>query len=134
MRTIRISEEVWQEIAKRGVFGETPDDVLRRVFELESRANTYNRTGTRIKTRSKTKRAKNRLSPRFEDNHLILEFANGVSKSFPLPEKSNKDEINNVTYDVMQFVQENGGTPWQINAGRKALTDARYHIYGRVYR
>ena len=34
MRTIRISEKVWDEIAKRGKFGETPDDVLRRVFNL----------------------------------------------------------------------------------------------------
>ena len=35
MRTIRISEEVWDEIAKRGVFGETPDIVLRRIFGLD---------------------------------------------------------------------------------------------------
>ena len=29
MRTIRISDEVWQEIAQRGKFGETEDDVAR---------------------------------------------------------------------------------------------------------
>jgi hypothetical protein len=34
MRTIRISEEVWNEIAKLGKFGETPDDVLRRAFKI----------------------------------------------------------------------------------------------------
>jgi hypothetical protein len=34
MRTIRISEEVWNEIAKRGKFGETPDDVLKGVFNI----------------------------------------------------------------------------------------------------
>jgi len=28
MKTIRISDEVWAEIAKRGKFGETEDDVL----------------------------------------------------------------------------------------------------------
>ena len=34
MRTIRISDAVWQEIAERGKFGETPNMVLERVFGL----------------------------------------------------------------------------------------------------
>jgi len=34
MRTIRISEQVYKEIAKRGEFGETPNDVLERVFKI----------------------------------------------------------------------------------------------------
>ena len=34
MRTIEVSDPVWQEIATRGKFGETEDDVLRRVFEI----------------------------------------------------------------------------------------------------
>ena len=34
MRTIRISEQVYKEIAKRGKFGETPNDVLERVFKI----------------------------------------------------------------------------------------------------
>ena len=34
MRHIKLSEEVWQKIAERGQFGETEDDVLRRVFDL----------------------------------------------------------------------------------------------------
>ena len=34
MRTIRISEQVYGEIAKRGKFGETPNDVLERVFKI----------------------------------------------------------------------------------------------------
>lgn len=36
MRTIRISEEVWNAIAERGKFGESEDDVLRRVFNIDS--------------------------------------------------------------------------------------------------
>ena len=32
--TSRLALEVYHEISKRGVFGETVDDVLRRVFEL----------------------------------------------------------------------------------------------------
>ena len=34
---IRISGEVWDEIARLGEFGETPDDVLRRFFRLPKR-------------------------------------------------------------------------------------------------
>jgi len=35
IKTIRISEKVYGEIAKRGKFGETPNDVLERVFHIE---------------------------------------------------------------------------------------------------
>ena len=35
MKTIRISEDVWNAMAERGKFGETPDDVLRRVFAIK---------------------------------------------------------------------------------------------------
>jgi len=33
-KMIRVSWAVYEEIARRGVFGETPDMVMRRVFEL----------------------------------------------------------------------------------------------------
>ena len=136
MRTVRISEEVWKEIAKLGAFGETVDDVLRRVFNIKSNRTIQDKTipKTRDKSRIRTRKAKYRLSSIFEDDNLILEFSNGVSEKFPLPEKWDKDEISNVTYNVMQFIKENGGTQGQINAGRKALTDAGYHIHGPVSR
>lgn len=35
-KSIKISQEVWDEIAKRGSFGESEDTVLRRVFGLSS--------------------------------------------------------------------------------------------------
>ena len=34
MRTIRISQDVWNAMAEQGKFGDTPDDVLRKVFNL----------------------------------------------------------------------------------------------------
>ena len=34
MISVQISQQVWDAIAARGKFGETPDDVLRRQFEL----------------------------------------------------------------------------------------------------
>jgi negative regulator of replication initiation len=36
MRTIRISDEVWTAMAKHGKFGETPDDVFRRILKIET--------------------------------------------------------------------------------------------------
>ena len=132
MRTVRISEEVWQEIAKIGAFGETVDDVLRREFGIENGIRSTLKP--RPKTRTKTRQAKTRMSTRIEADRLVVEFANGISDEFPLPEKWDKDEISTVTYNVMQFIKENGGTQGQINAGRKALTDAGYHIHGPVSR
>ena len=35
MKTIRISNDVWEAMAKHGKFGETPDDVLRRILKIE---------------------------------------------------------------------------------------------------
>ena len=35
MRTIKISDQVWDAIAERGKFGETENDVLERVFAIE---------------------------------------------------------------------------------------------------
>jgi len=37
MRTLEVSNAVWDEIAKRGKFGETVDDVLRREFSIDER-------------------------------------------------------------------------------------------------
>jgi negative regulator of replication initiation len=34
MKTIRISDDVWNAMAEYGKFGETPDDVLRRVLKI----------------------------------------------------------------------------------------------------
>ncbi len=34
MKTIRISDDVWNAMAKHGKFGETPDVVLRRILKI----------------------------------------------------------------------------------------------------
>jgi hypothetical protein len=43
MRTIRISEQTYKEIAKRGKFGETPNDFLERVFKITKTKRKNNR-------------------------------------------------------------------------------------------
>ena len=39
MITIEISDDVWNEMVKVGKFGDTADDVLRKVFKLELASN-----------------------------------------------------------------------------------------------
>ena len=53
--TIRLSMDVYHEVAKRGVFGESVDDVLRRVFELPEHDGP-SRHGSRAR-RENTKKA-----------------------------------------------------------------------------
>lgn len=130
MRTIRISEEVWDEIAKRGVFGETPDIVLKRIFGVDNNSVAEHRFGRNvpIKTRKKTRYATDRLSTRIEGNSILVSFASGKSRRFDLPDRQDREEIRDLTTNAMNFVKENGGTEGQIMAARKALTDAGYHI------
>ena len=35
MKTIRISDDVWNAMAEHGKFGETPDDVFRRILKID---------------------------------------------------------------------------------------------------
>lgn len=68
------------------------------------------------------------MSANVEGHRLVVMFHGGAAKEFNLPDRSNKREISNLTSTVMEFVKQNGGSIGQINAARKALTDAGYHI------
>jgi negative regulator of replication initiation len=37
MKTIRISDDVWNAMAEHGKFGETPDDVFRRILKIDGK-------------------------------------------------------------------------------------------------
>jgi len=124
MRTIRISEEVWNEIAKRGKFGETPDLVLRRVFELDATIEKENHVVRKTRTRYATKR----MSTRVSNNILYVEFYGGQSNEWPLPSKDNKDAIAKARRLAVEFAENNGASQGQVNAVVKAMTDAGYHI------
>ena len=130
MRTIRISEEVWDEIAKRGVFGETPDIVLKRVLGIGNNSLAEHRLGRNVslRNRKKARYATDRLSTRIEGNSILLSFASGISMQFTLPDQQDREKIRDITTNVMNFVEENRGTEGQINAARKAVTDAGYHM------
>ena len=121
MRTIRISDEVWNAIAKEGKFGETPDDVLRRVFKIRGRARQRSSPRMRIATRP--------MSAQVVEEELVVRFKDdGNSRSWPLPRKDNKAEIRRVRDAAVQFASSNGATEGQVGAVKKALTSEGYHV------
>jgi hypothetical protein len=123
MRTIRISEEVWNEIAKRGVFGETPDDVLRRVFNLAEKNYNKQTSGWRRK-----QYATNRMSTGVNNEILYVRFADGSSNEWHLPDRHDKKALQAVRSQAVRFAEQHGATIGQVNAVKKALTDNGYHL------
>lgn len=133
MRTIKISEEVWQEIAKRGNFGETEDDVLRREFNLpeDSIIKTTKATGRR--GRGNVTFATNTMTSRVQKSpdgeQLLIDFASGARRMWPLGDKSDKEMIRRVRDEAVAFALANDASdPGQTNAVRKALTDGGYFL------
>jgi negative regulator of replication initiation len=136
MKSISISQPVWDAIASRGKFGETEDDVLRRVFGLSARADAspaIARTGTPTTpiTRTQSRRssyATNKLSSYISGNELRISFASGQSKSWKLPPKTDKAKLRAVRDEATAFAEKNGATLGQVNAVKKTLTDSGYHL------
>lgn len=137
MRTINVSEPVWQAIATRGKFGETEDDVLRRVFSLPPAsvhdstvsAQDTNPVPSRVRKYSPRKLyATTRMSSHIGNNMLHVSFDGGASKSWLLPSPADKIEIRKVRDKAVDFARENGASIGQINAVKKALTDSGYHL------
>ncbi|MCE5271625.1 hypothetical protein LLH00_10125 [bacterium] len=122
MRTIRISEEVWNEIAKRCSFGETPDIVLRRVFSID---NPKQEKKMEI---ARPRFAQKRMTARIAENYMLISFKGGASKRFLLPSKNDKSAIKRATEEAMGFADSNGASHGQIEAVRKAFTSAGYWI------
>lgn len=121
MKTIRISDEVWNEIAKKGKFGETPDDVLRRVFKI------IEEPSSELKP-SRNRYATKRMSSKVVDGYLLVAFADGASNKWALPPKEDKLGIRKVRSDAIEFAERNGATQGQVDAVIKALTSTGYHL------
>ena len=129
MRTVRISNEVYDEIAKRGKFDETVEDVLRRVFKLDPATHSTGVPRGRRRGRGRVRHATKRMSARVEDGLLFVWFEDGERNQWRLPDSSNKAEIRKIRDEAVQFALGQGATdPGQTNAVRKALTDSGYHL------
>ncbi len=123
MKTIRISEDVWNAIAAKGKFGETVDDVLRKVFGIVDSAKTSTFKGS-----TRRNKATNRMSANIERNKLIVEFQTGDRNEWKLPDRSDKNKIRSVRDSASEFAESIGATLGQVNAVKKALTDAGYYV------
>lgn len=132
MKTIRVSEEVWDEIARRGKFGETEEDVLRRVFDLKAIEDLEKGGGMTETTRVKPKRrtyATIPMSARIERSQFIVDFTGGERKEWNLPDKTDKTGIRRVRDEAVRFALDQGASdPGQKNAVMKALTNAGYFL------
>lgn len=131
MRTIKISEDVWQIIASQGKFGETEDDVLRRILKLPPQSTTDDLTKPLEIGRGRIPRgsyAKQRMSSHISNNQLQITFQDGNTRSWTLPARSDKSGIRAVRDKAVIFARENGATIGQINAVKKTLTDNKYHL------
>lgn len=137
MRAIRISEEVWKAIADQGKFGETEDDVLRRIFKLPANSiRTSDQTniagGTRLPSQASSGRrrsfAAQRMTSFINKNELHVEFQDGASSSWSLPARNDKAGIRALLDNAIEFARKNKASLGQINAVRKTLTSADYHI------
>ena len=124
MRTVRISEAVYEVIASKGKFGETVDDVLRREFGIVDRSSTRGVS----KAGSRRNFATNRMSANISQNRLIVEFASGEREEWVLPSKSDKKGIRRIKDRAGMFAQKCGATEGQVNAVYKALTEGGYHL------
>lgn len=130
MRSIRISDSVWEAIAKRGKFGETENDVLRRVFDLAPEGATERFTKNGRRGRGNQRYAKKRMSVRTSHGQLVVEFVeDGTTKHWELPDRSDKEAIRHLREVAVAFALQHGATdPGQTNAVRKALTEAGYYV------
>jgi hypothetical protein len=137
MRTILVSEPVWQAIANRGKFGETEDDVLRREFELPLNSNRSIASSALSRSRGASSRvdggprkqlATRRMSAYVGNNQLHISFQGGASKSWPLPLKTDKATIRDVRDKAVAFALENDASNGQKYAVMKALTDSGFHL------
>ena len=128
MRTIRISDEVWDVIEKNGKFRETEDDVLRRLLDVGGSLSVKPTVARAWKER----RALVRMTQHVENNELVLKFDTGKVFRKALPSKENSSEIRTVRDAAIEFVKANGGTKGQEHAAIRALTHRGYHVTRRI--
>jgi negative regulator of replication initiation len=129
VRTVRISEQVYDAIATRGKFGDSVDDVLRREFGIK--ANGAIGTGSlqgRSEGMRRRKFATQRMSPRLENGSLVVEFENGVSQTWGLPDKEDKRGIRLLRQQATEFAKSQNASLGQVNHILKVLTEAGYYL------
>lgn len=135
MRTIKISDAVWEVIEKNGKFRETEDDVLRRLLKLpDGRSGTSSTSGQprAWKERRATVRMTQTVIEENRKHFLMLRFDSGETGKWTLPPKDDTSAIRKVRDEAMQFVKRSGGTKGQEHAAIRALTSRGYYVTNRT--
>ena len=131
MKTIRVSEQVWNLIAEKGKFGETEDIVLRRLLNVGqpkgpledgARASAGDGGNEERAYAWKERRAEVRMFQTVRGGKLILEFETGQKREWELPSKEDAAAIRRIRDEAIEFVRETGGTEGQKGAAMRALT------------
>ena len=61
---------------------------------------------------------------------LLVKFGEDRMKRWELPDRSKKEEIRRIRDEAVDFARVEEATLGQINAIKKALTDAGYYLKG----
>ncbi|MCM2264604.1 MAG: hypothetical protein NDI73_05365 [Desulfuromonadales bacterium] len=69
-----------------------------------------------------------RMSSYINHNQLHVEFQNGESSFWPLPDPKGKAAIRTVLSKALEFASKQNASIGQLNAVRKTLTDGGYHL------
>lgn len=128
MRTIRISDEVWEEIAKRGKFGETPEDVLARVFGIDKNTPGQQPPTQNFVLKTRQRIADVPMSSKVKNGRLTIRFHDGPSKDWPISKSDTVQKIREVRKEACEFARLNGATFGQIMAVKKAFTNAGIYV------
>jgi hypothetical protein len=131
MKTIRISDVVDTAIAERGKFGETHDDVLRRVFEIPSGVDGNRANKSRDpQSRRSRRHSVHPMSSQVEGNCLSVHFRDGHGNKWNLSRPADKEATRRVRDEAHAFAHAHGATQGQLDAITKALNTGGYYITG----
>ena len=125
MITVKISENSYDAVAEHGKFGDSFDDALRRALGLSLPTSSKQK---RSPTGHRQHHATNRMSANVQRNKLFIEFKSGAKNEWTLPERDDKEGIRRVRDAASEFAKQNDATLGQVNAVKKALTEAGYYV------
>lgn len=130
------NEEGLHDTAKCGNFVEKTNEGPMCMFELPASSGYRNEIMKEKGSISTPRKAQYRRQPFasqkmascISHNQLHLEFQDGGSCSWTLPNPKDKARIREVLYKAMAFAKDHHASRGQINAVRKKLTDEGYHL------
>src|SRR4051812_32304006 len=115
-RTVSISQDVYEFVAHRGRFGESFDDVVRRLLKVGTSATDGPVDGRQPTHVSRGRLSTRTVSPRVADGLLEVSVEGTGSRRWTLPDASDSHEIRRVTHEALAWAGEAGATEGQLKA------------------